>query len=42
MTLSFGKEYVKLAWEYTGKPGWEDWDFQHLKKFEMTPRTNKS
>jgi hypothetical protein len=24
---SFGKEYVKLAWEYTGKPGQENWDF---------------
>jgi hypothetical protein len=25
--LSFGKEYVKLAWEFKGKPGWENWDF---------------
>jgi hypothetical protein len=25
--LSFGKEYVKFAWEFTGKPGWEYWDF---------------
>jgi hypothetical protein len=25
--LSFGKENVKLAWEFTGKPGWEYWDF---------------
>jgi hypothetical protein len=25
--LSFGTEYVKLAWEFTGKPGWENWDF---------------
>jgi hypothetical protein len=25
--LTFGKEYVKLAWEFTGKPGWENWDF---------------
>jgi hypothetical protein len=25
--LSFGKEYVKLAWEYTGKPGRENRDF---------------
>jgi hypothetical protein len=24
--LSFEKEYVKLAWEYTGKPGRENWD----------------
>ncbi len=27
MILSFGKEYVKFAWEFTGKPGWENWDF---------------
>jgi hypothetical protein len=25
--LSFGKEYVKLAWEFTIKPGQENWDF---------------
>jgi hypothetical protein len=25
--LSFGKEYAKLAWEFTGKPGRENWDF---------------
>ena len=25
--LSFGKEYIKLAWKYTGKPGQENWDF---------------
>jgi hypothetical protein len=25
--LSFGKEYVKLAWEFTGKSGQENWDF---------------
>ncbi len=25
--LIFGKEYVKLAWEYTGKPVQEIWDF---------------
>jgi hypothetical protein len=25
--LSFRKEYVKLVWEYTGKPGRENWDF---------------
>ncbi len=25
--LSFGKEYVKTAWELKGKPGWKDWDF---------------
>jgi hypothetical protein len=25
--LSFGKEYVNFAWEFTGKPGQEDWDF---------------
>jgi hypothetical protein len=38
--LSFGKEYVKFAWECTGKPGQEIWDFLHLKKFEMTGKTN--
>ncbi len=25
--LSFGKDYVKLAWEFTGKSGQENWDF---------------
>ncbi len=25
--LSLGKEYVKFAWEFTGNPGWENWDF---------------
>jgi hypothetical protein len=25
--LSFGIEYVKIAWEFTGKPGRENWDF---------------
>jgi hypothetical protein len=40
--LSFGKEYVKLAWEYTGKPGQENSDFGHMKKFEMTQKTRKS
>ncbi len=25
--LSFWKEYVKLAWEFKGKPGQENWDF---------------
>ncbi len=39
--LSFGKEYVKLAWELTGKPGRENWDFWHLRKFEMTQKTKK-
>ncbi len=29
--FSFGKEYVKLAWEFKGKPGQENWDFRHLK-----------
>ncbi len=27
ISLSFGKEYAELAWEYTGKPGWKNWDF---------------
>jgi hypothetical protein len=25
--LSVGNEYVKLPWEFTGKPGREYWDF---------------
>jgi hypothetical protein len=25
--LSCGKEYVKFAWEFTGKPGQENLDF---------------
>ncbi len=40
--LSFGNEYVKLAWEFTGKPWQELWGFWHLKKFEMTQKTQKS
>ncbi len=39
--LSFGKEYVKLAWEFTGKPGQENWNFWHLKKLEMTQKTRR-
>jgi hypothetical protein len=34
--LSCGKEYVKFAWEFICKPGWEKWDFLQVKKFEMT------
>ncbi len=36
--LSFVKEYVKLAWEFTGKPGQENWDFWHLKKLKWLKR----
>ncbi len=32
--LSVGNEYVKLAWEFTGKPWLENRYFLHLKKFE--------
>ncbi len=39
--LSFGKEYVKLAWEFSRKPGREDLDFLQLKKIEMTQKTKK-
>ncbi len=39
--LSVGNKFVKLAWEFTGIPGQEKWDFQHLKKFEMTQKTKK-
>jgi hypothetical protein len=27
INISFGKEYVKLAWEFTDKPGRENLDF---------------
>jgi hypothetical protein len=40
--LSVGNEYVKLAWKFTGKQWWENRDFLHLKKFEMTQKTRKS
>ncbi len=36
---SVGNEYVKLAWEFTGKPWRENRDFQHLKRFEMLKKT---
>jgi hypothetical protein len=39
--LSVGNKYVKLTWELTGKPWWENRDFLHLKKFEMTQKTRK-
>ncbi len=39
--LSCGKEFVKFAWELGCKPGWENLDFLHLKKIEMTQRTKK-
>ncbi len=39
--LSCGKEYVKLAWEFICKPGWENLDFLQLKKIEMTRKTKK-
>jgi hypothetical protein len=40
--LNFGKLYVKLVWEYTGKPGQENLDFLHyMKKFKMTQKTRK-
>ncbi len=34
--LNCGKEYVKLAWEFTCKPGRENLDFLQVKKSEMT------
>jgi len=37
--LSFGKEYVKLAWEFICKPGQENLDFLQVKKSEMTGKT---
>ncbi len=40
--LSVGNEYVKLAWEFTGKPWQEKRDFLLLKKFKTTQKTKKS
>ncbi len=37
--LSRGEEYVKLAWEFICKPGWENLDFLQVKKSEMTRNT---
>ncbi len=39
--LSCGKEYVKLAWEFICKPGWENLDFLQVEKSEMTQKTKK-
>ncbi len=39
--LSYGKEYVKLAWEFICKPGQENLDFLQVKKIEMTGKTKK-
>ncbi len=39
--LSCGKEYVKLTWEFTCKPGQENLDFLQVKKSEMTGKTKK-
>ncbi len=39
--LSCGREYVKLAWEFICKPGWENLDFLKVKKSEMTRKTKK-
>jgi hypothetical protein len=37
--LSCGEEYVKLAWEFICKPGWENLDFLQVKKSELTGKT---
>ncbi len=37
--LSYGKEYVKLVWEFICKPGQENLDFLQVKKSEMTGKT---
>ncbi len=37
--LSFGKEYVKLAWEFIWKPGRENLDFLQVNKSKMTGNT---
>jgi hypothetical protein len=36
--LSCGKEYVKLAWEFTGKPGRKNFDFLEVKKLKWLKR----
>jgi hypothetical protein len=33
--LSCGEEYVKFAWEFICKRGWENLDFLQVKKSEM-------
>jgi hypothetical protein len=37
--LSYGKEYLKFAWEFICKPGRENLDFLYLKEIEMTQKT---
>ncbi len=37
--LSCGKEYLKIAWEFICKPGWENLDFLQVKKSEITGMT---
>ncbi len=39
--LSCRKEYVKFAWEFICKPGWENLDFLQEQKSEMTGKTKK-
>ncbi len=34
-----GKEYIKLAWEFICKPGWENLDSLQVKKIKMTWKT---
>ncbi len=41
ITLSCGKEYIKLAWDFICKPGRENLDFLQVKKSEMTGKTKK-
>ncbi len=40
ISLSCGKEYVNLVWEFICKPGRENLDFLQAKKSEMTRKTN--
>ncbi len=40
--LNVRNEYVKLAWDFTGKPWRKNRDFLHLKKIEMTQKSRKS
>ncbi len=39
--LSVENEYVKLAWEFTGKPWRKNIDYLHFKKFKTTPKNTR-
>ena len=39
VNLSFGKEYVKFVWEFTGRPGQKNLVVLQVKKIKMTQKT---